>query len=115
MGAAVGDTRSQAFALSRLGALVILSDPGAGDPMLTRAAELARTAGDQVALRDALGSLAISYFCQDDPGAMRSPLEETLTVATAQPLNMSSDIPIRRPRGGAVLNVRAAVRRQWAR
>jgi len=83
MGAAMGDTRSQALALSRLGALVILSDPSTGDPMLMRAAELARAAGDQVALCDALGSLAISYFCQDDPGAMRSPLEETLKVAEA--------------------------------
>jgi hypothetical protein len=83
MGATIGDTRSQAFALSRLGALVILGDPGAGDPMLMRAAELARTAGDQIALCDALGSLAISYFCQDDPDAMRSPLKETLTVAEA--------------------------------
>ena len=83
MGAAIGDTRSQALALSRLGALVILSDPADGDPMLIRAAELARTAGDQVALCDALGSLAISYFCQDDPGAMRIPLEETLKVAEA--------------------------------
>jgi hypothetical protein len=46
IGAAVGDTRSQALALSRLGALVILGDPAAGDPMLLRAAELARTAGD---------------------------------------------------------------------
>jgi predicted ATPase/DNA-binding CsgD family transcriptional regulator len=83
MGAAIGDTRSQALALSRLGALVILSDPGAGDPMLTRAAELARAAGDQVALCDALGSLAISCFCRDDPGAMRGPLGETLKVAEA--------------------------------
>ena len=83
MGAAIGDTRSQALALSRLGALVILGDPGAGDPMLLRAAELARAAGDDVALCDALGSLAISYFCQDDPGAMRGPLEETLKVAEA--------------------------------
>lgn len=83
MGAAIDDTRSQALALSRLGALVILSDPAAGDPMLMRAAELARTAGDQVALCDALGSLAISYFCQDDPVAMRSPLEETLEAAEA--------------------------------
>jgi predicted ATPase/DNA-binding CsgD family transcriptional regulator len=83
MGAAIGDTRSQALALSRLGALVILSDPAVGDPMLMRAAELARAAGDQVALCDALGSLAISYLCQDDPGAMRGPLEETLTVAEA--------------------------------
>jgi predicted ATPase/DNA-binding CsgD family transcriptional regulator len=83
MGAAIGDTRSQALALSRLGALVILSDPAVGDPMLMRAAELARAAGDQIALCDALGSLAISYFCQDDPGAMRGPLEETLTVAEA--------------------------------
>ncbi len=83
MGAAIADTRSQALALSRLGALVILSDSSAGDPMLVRAADLARTAGDQVALCDALGSLAISYFCQDDPHAMRGPLEETLRVAEA--------------------------------
>ena len=83
MGAATGDTRSQALALSRLGALVILGDSAVGDPMLMRAAELARTAGDQVALCDALGSLAISYFCQDDPRAMRGPLEETLRVAEA--------------------------------
>ena len=27
--------------------------------------------------------LAISYFCQDDPGAMQGPLEETLAVAEA--------------------------------
>jgi DNA-binding NarL/FixJ family response regulator len=83
MGDAIGDTRSQALALSRLGALVILSDPSAGDPMLLRAAELGRAAGDQVALCDALGSLAISCFFQDDPGAMRGPLEETLEVAEA--------------------------------
>jgi predicted ATPase/DNA-binding CsgD family transcriptional regulator len=83
MGTAIGDTRSQALALSRLGALVILSDSGAGDPMLVRAAELARAAGDQVALCDALGSLAISYFHQDDPRAMRGPLAETLHVAEA--------------------------------
>jgi predicted ATPase/DNA-binding CsgD family transcriptional regulator len=83
IGAAAGGTRSQALALSRLGALIILSDPATGDPMLIRAAELARTAGDQVALCDALGSLAISYFCQDDPAAMRRPLAETLAVAEA--------------------------------
>jgi predicted ATPase/DNA-binding CsgD family transcriptional regulator len=83
MGAATGDTRSQALALGQLGALVILGDPGAGDPVLMRAAELARSAGDDVALCDALTSLAISYFCQDDPGAMRSPLEEALKVAEA--------------------------------
>jgi predicted ATPase/DNA-binding NarL/FixJ family response regulator len=83
MGAATGDTRSQALALSRLGALVILGDSAAGDPMLLRAAELARAAGDHVALCDALGSLAISYFCQDDPRSMRGPLEETLRVAEA--------------------------------
>jgi hypothetical protein len=83
MGAAIGDTRSQAVALSQLGALVILGDPGAGDPMLMRAAELARTAGDDAALCDSLTSLAISYFCQDDPGAMQSPLEKALRVAEA--------------------------------
>src|SRR6266576_5194373 len=83
MGAAIGDARSQAVALNHLGALVILGDPGAGDPMLMRAAELARTAGDAVALCGSLTSLAISSFCQDDPGAMRSPLEEALRVAEA--------------------------------
>ncbi len=51
--------------------------------MLMRAAELARTAGDDVALCDALAPLAISCFFQDDPGAMRSPLMETLRVAEA--------------------------------
>jgi len=80
MGAAIGDTRSQALALGQLGALVILSDPAAGDPMLMRAAELARTAGDDVALCDSLTPLAISYFFQGDPGAMRSPLSEALGV-----------------------------------
>ena len=83
MGAAIGDVRSQALALSRLGALLILSDPETGDPMLLQGAELARAAGDRVALCDALGSLVISYWCQGDPGAMRSPLEETLEVAEA--------------------------------
>lgn len=83
MGATTGDTRSQALALGQLGALVILGDPGAGDPMLTRAAELARTAGDDAALCDSLTPLAISYLFQDDPGAMRNPLEEALRVAEA--------------------------------
>jgi predicted ATPase/DNA-binding CsgD family transcriptional regulator len=83
MGGAVGDTRSQALALVQLGALVILSDPSTGDPILLRASELGRAAGDQVALCDALACLAISYFFQDDPGAMRGPLEETLEVAEA--------------------------------
>jgi DNA-binding NarL/FixJ family response regulator len=83
MGAAIGDTRSQALALGQLGALVILGDPAAGDPMLMRAAELARTAGDDAALCDSLTPLAISYFFQDDPGAMQSPLEEALRVAEA--------------------------------
>jgi predicted ATPase/DNA-binding CsgD family transcriptional regulator len=83
MGAAIGDTRSQALALGQLGALVILGDPAAGDPMLMRAAELARTAGDDAAQCDALTPLAISYFFQDDPAAMRRPLEEALSVAEA--------------------------------
>ena len=81
VGALVGDVRSQALALSQLGSLVILDDPGLGDPMLKRAAELARTAGDDVALSDALASLVISYFFQDDREAMRSPAEEALRVA----------------------------------
>jgi DNA-binding CsgD family transcriptional regulator len=51
--------------------------------MLMRAAELARAAADDAALCDSLTPLAISYFFQDDPGAMRSPLEETLKVAEA--------------------------------
>jgi predicted ATPase/DNA-binding CsgD family transcriptional regulator len=81
MGAAIDDSRSQALALGPLGSLVILSDPAAGEPMLVRAAELARTAGDDAALCDALASLAISHFFQDEPGTMRSPLEEALRLA----------------------------------
>jgi tetratricopeptide (TPR) repeat protein len=83
MGAVIADTRLQALALGQLGALVILSDPGTGDSMLMRAAELARTAGDDSALCDSLTSLAISYFFQDDPGAIRGPLEEALGLAEA--------------------------------
>jgi predicted ATPase/DNA-binding CsgD family transcriptional regulator len=83
MGAAIADARSQALALGPLGSLVLLADPGAGDPMLRRAAALARTAGDDVALCDSLTPLAISYFFQDDPSAMRSPLEEALALAGA--------------------------------
>jgi predicted ATPase/DNA-binding NarL/FixJ family response regulator len=83
MGAATGDARSQALALGQLGALVILGDPETGDQMLMRAAQLARTAGDDVALCDSLAPLAISYLFQDDPSAMRSPLGETLRVAEA--------------------------------
>jgi predicted ATPase/DNA-binding CsgD family transcriptional regulator len=83
MGAAIGDSRSQALALGQLGALGILSDPRAGDPMLTRAAELAGIAGDDAALCDSLTPLAISYFFQDDPGAMRGPLRKALKLAEA--------------------------------
>jgi predicted ATPase/DNA-binding CsgD family transcriptional regulator len=83
MGAAIGDTRSQALALGQLGALVVLGDPAAGDPMLIRAAELARAAGDDAALCDSLTPLAISYFFQDHPDAMRGPLTEALKVAEA--------------------------------
>ncbi len=83
IGMAIGDARSQALALSQLGALVILGDPATGDPMLMRATELARIAGDDLPLCDALVTLAISYFFQDDPGAMRSPLTEALKVAEA--------------------------------
>jgi predicted ATPase/DNA-binding CsgD family transcriptional regulator len=90
MGAAVGDIRSQAIGLEQLGALVILGDSATGDSMLLHAAELARTAGDDVVLCDALASLAISYFFQDNPDAMRSPLEETLRVAEA--IDFAGDI-----------------------
>jgi ATP/maltotriose-dependent transcriptional regulator MalT len=62
---------------------VILNDSGAGDPMLLRAAEAARAAGDQIALCDALNSLALSSSFQDAPWTMRSPLEEALELAEA--------------------------------
>jgi DNA-binding CsgD family transcriptional regulator len=82
-GAAVGDLRSQAGALTRLGALTILGDPGAGDPMLKEAVDLARAAGDNFALCDSLCCLAISYHFHDDPDAMRTPLEEALKASEA--------------------------------
>ena len=81
MGAAVGDLRSRALALSTLGKMAMLRDPAAGDPMLIESAQLARTAGDDVARCHALSSLTISYFFQDNPEAIRSPLEELLRVA----------------------------------
>ena len=94
MGAAIGDTRSQALALGQLGALVILSDPGAGDPMLMRAAELARTAGDQVALCDALASLAT---CRRSPNRSPSPrAPERSLVQRMEALQRANDIRTRR-------------------
>ena len=49
MAAAVGDLRSRSLALSTLGKMAMLRDPAAGDPMLIESAQLARTAGDDVA------------------------------------------------------------------
>lgn len=83
IGAAVGDDRAQSLALGRLGSLVILGDPATGDPMLVRAAELARSAGDQVALCDALATLAVSSHFQDDAGATRGAVGDTLGIAEA--------------------------------
>ena len=83
MSAAVGDIRSQAVALTPLGSLIIMGDPTRGDAILIEATESARTAGDDVALCDALAALAISYFFQDDSDAMRTALAESLHVAEA--------------------------------
>jgi predicted ATPase/DNA-binding CsgD family transcriptional regulator len=81
MATAVGDIRSRAIALSVLGKLAILGDPASGDPMLIEGAQLARTAGDDVARCHALSALTISYFFQDNREAIRSPLDELLHVA----------------------------------
>jgi predicted ATPase/DNA-binding CsgD family transcriptional regulator len=83
MGKAVGDPRSQAQALSALGNLTILGDPGTGDELLEQAVGLARTAGDEVALCNALVAQGVSYHFHDDPDAMRIPVEEALCGAEA--------------------------------
>jgi predicted ATPase/DNA-binding CsgD family transcriptional regulator len=82
-GRAVGDLRSQANALTRLGALTILGDPELGNPMLKEATELARAAGNNFALCDSLTCLAISYHFHDDADAMRIPLAEALRASEA--------------------------------
>ena len=81
MAAAVGDLRSRSLALSTLGKMAMLRDPAAGDPMLIESAQLARTAGDDVARCHALSNLTISYFFQDNRDAIQGPLDELLCVA----------------------------------
>ena len=83
MGKAVGDPRSQAQALSALGNLTILGDPGTGDQLLEQAVGLARAAGDEVALCNALVAQGVSYHFHDDPDAMRISVEEALRGAEA--------------------------------
>ena len=59
----------------------MLRDPAAGDPMLIESAQLARTAGDDVARCHASSNLTISYFFQDNRDAIQGPLDELLCVA----------------------------------
>jgi len=88
--AAVGHYRSQSLALGRLGALVMLGDPGTGGDMLDQAAELARKAGDDVALCDALCTIAVNSLFKDDPIATHAAVEEMLKIA--EPIGFEDDI-----------------------
>ena len=90
VGAAVGDSRAQSLALGRLGALVMLGDPPTGDGMLEQAAQLARQAGDVVALCDALSTIAVNALFKDDRIATHRAVEELLSIA--EPIGFEDDI-----------------------
>jgi predicted ATPase/DNA-binding CsgD family transcriptional regulator len=87
---AVDDHRSQSLALGRLGALVMLGDPGRGGDMLDRAAELARKAGDDVALCDALSTIAVNSLFKDDRLTTHRVVQELLRIA--EPIGFEDDI-----------------------
>ena len=84
MAETVGDARAHSHALGRLGSMVMLSDPGTGDHMLQRAAELARQTSDDIALCDALTCLALSYHFQDDRVSMTQLADQAMAVAEAR-------------------------------
>jgi predicted ATPase/DNA-binding CsgD family transcriptional regulator len=90
IGAAVGDNRSQSFALGRLGALVMLGDPNAGGEMLDKATALARQAEDVVALCDGLCTIAVNSHFKDDRIAMHRAVEELLRLA--EPVGFDDDV-----------------------
>ena len=81
MAEAVGDARALSHALGRLGCLVMLSEPAAGEPMLRQAVELGRQAADDVALGDALVCLALGAHFQDDRESMIRLADEAMAVA----------------------------------
>jgi DNA-binding CsgD family transcriptional regulator len=81
MAETVGDARALSHALGRLGCMVVLSEPAAGDPMLRQAVELGRQAADDVALSDAHVCLALSCHFQDDRQSMTRMSAEAIAVA----------------------------------
>ncbi|HSA48633.1 MAG TPA: LuxR C-terminal-related transcriptional regulator [Yinghuangia sp.] len=78
----VGDGRAQAQALSLLGAAAMLMDPPRAQPVLRRAAALAKEAGDPCSLGDASSSLSTSFFWQDDYPAAVECADAAEAVAT---------------------------------
>ena len=81
MAETVGDARALSHALGRLGCLVMLSEPAAGEPMLRQAVELGRQAADDVALGDAFVCLALGAHFQDDRESMVRLADEAMAVA----------------------------------
>ncbi|MFJ3106801.1 LuxR C-terminal-related transcriptional regulator, partial [Streptomyces sp. NPDC086835] len=73
--------RAHAHALVCLGATTMVRDPGAGIPLLTRAAELAESAGDPILHADALSCLGICHMFQDNYSAMDQVAAQALTLA----------------------------------
>ncbi|HEY7049728.1 MAG TPA: LuxR C-terminal-related transcriptional regulator [Jatrophihabitantaceae bacterium] len=90
MAEAIGDARALSHALGRLGCLVVLSEPAAGDPMLGQAVELGHRAADDVALADALVCLALSAHFRDDRAAMTRRADEA--IAVAEPRGYDNDV-----------------------
>ncbi|HEY3629635.1 MAG TPA: LuxR C-terminal-related transcriptional regulator [Jatrophihabitantaceae bacterium] len=81
MAEAIGDARALSHALGRLGCLVTLAEPAAGEAMLRQAVELGRQAADDVALGDALVCLALGAHFQDDRASMVRLADEAMAVA----------------------------------
>lgn len=90
MAEAVGDARALSHALGRLGCLVVLAEPAAGDPMLEQAVELGHQAADDVALADALVCLALSAHFRDDRAETTRRADEA--VAVAEPRGYDNDL-----------------------
>jgi predicted ATPase/DNA-binding SARP family transcriptional activator len=86
----LGDARAHSNALVRLGVIALMSDPRTADHVLRQAAELARQANDQVAMCEALASLAIAYSAQDDRVRVDQFVEQV--IAVAEPLGFDTAV-----------------------
>ena len=81
VGKACGDLRAQARAHASIGLVVTAYDPAGGQPVLERGVELARQAGDDACLADALIHLASCLLFQDRHDDLVPVLDEAYAIA----------------------------------